>query len=281
MEEDTEVQHSSVNESVAVESESTSNTAKFPTKIKVPASNTHLSLFRSTKVQLKPADLANSTRVHQDSRGNGSNTKLIKKATAAHKHKHKHTSAACKLVETSHSEKNVNCDVSTSTKSAKSALANASCRFGRPSSTEETDKSKTCNWSHKTSSSSRSTSIASHKSREILCELAATTTKRPATSSDSSPHSKMSKSSEHEVKSRAWHIPSTAVASVECGDNVASPKPLKNSVQANPEVNPDCTPEAPHSTSQVLIRSKQKYPANQPSCDSVSKPAKKAPYVGK
>lgn len=245
MEEDTEVQRSSVNESVAVENESTSNTANFPTIINVPASasNTHLSLFQSSKVQLKPVDLTNSTRVPNDSRGNGSNAKPMQKTTAAHKHKH--TSAACKMVGTSHSEKSVNCDVTTSTKSAKSALANPSCRFGWPSSSKETAKSKTHNWSHQTSRSSRSTSIAFHKSKETLCELAATTTKRPATSSDSSRHSKMNKSSEYDS-----------------------------------DVNPDCTPEAPHSTSQVFIRSEQKNPANQPSCDSVSKPTKRAPYVG-
>lgn len=265
MEEDTEVQRFSVNESVAVENESTSNTADFPTIINVPASasNTHWSLFQSTKVQLKPVDLINSTRVHNDSRGNGSHAKLMQKTTAAHKH----TLAACKMVGTSHSEKSESCDVTTSTKSAKSALANPSCRFGWPSSFKETAKPKTHNWSHQTSSSSRSTSIAR-------------TTKRPATSSDSSRPSKMSKSSEYEVKSHAWRIPFTVMASVEYGDTDASPEPLKNSVQTNSDVNPDCTPEAPHSISQVFIRSEQKNPANQPSCDSVSKPTKRAPYIG-
>lgn len=278
MEEDTEVQHFSVNESVAVENESTSNTADFPTIINVPASasNTHWSLFQSTKVQLKPVDLINSTRVHNDSRGNGSNAKLMQKTTAAHKH----TLAACKMVGTSHSEKSVSCDVTTSTKSVKSALANPSCRFGWPSSSKETAKPKTHNWSHQTSSSSRSTSIAFHKSKETLCELAARTTKCPATSSDSSRPSKMSKSSEYEVKSHAWRIPFTVMASVEYGDTDASPEPLKYSVQTNSDVNPDCTPVALHSTSQVFIRSEQKNPANQPSCDAVSKPTKRAPYIG-
>lgn len=272
IEEDTEVQRS-VNESVAVENESTSNTADFPTKIKVPASssNTHLSLFRSNKGQLKPVDLTNSTGVHHNSRGNSSNANLIQSPTAAHK-----ASAACKMVGTSHSEKNANCDVTTSTK-PKSAIANPSCRFRRPSSSKETAKSKAHNSHH--CSSSWSTSMAIHKSKETQSKLAATTTKRPATSSDSSRHSKMSKSSESEVKSHTWRLPSTAMASVEYGDTEASLEPLKNSVQTNTDVNPECTSEAPHSTSQVSIRSEQNS-ANQPSCDSVSKPTKRAPDVG-
>lgn len=276
IEEGTEVQRSPLNESVAVENEGTSNTADSPTKIIVPASasNTHLSLFRSNEGQLKPVDLTNSTRVHHHSRGNSSNANLIQKPTAAHK-----ASAACKVVGTSHSEKNANCGVTTSTKSAKSGLANPSCRFRRPSSSKETAKSKAHNSRHRTSSSSRSTSIAIHKSKETRCKLVATTTKRPATSSDSSQHSKMSKSSESEVKSHTWRIASTAMASVKDGGTEASPK-QKNSVQTNTDVNPECTPEAPHSTSQVSIRSEQKNPANQPSCDSVNKHTKRATDVG-
>lgn len=239
IEEDTEVQHSSV----AEENENTSSSADFPTKIKVPASScdTHLSLFRSNKGQLKPIDLANSSRVHHDSRGNSSNANLIQTPTAAPK-------AACQMAGTCHRENNANCDAAASTKSA---VAKPSVRFRSPSPSKQAAKSKE------------------------LSKLAATTTKRPATSSDSSRHCKMSKSSESEGVSHTWRL-----ASLEYGRTEASTGLSKNSVQTNTDVSPECTPEAPHSTSQLSVRSKQKHPAYQPSCDSASKRTKRAPNIG-
>lgn len=275
IEEDTKVQHSSVEELVAVENEITSSTVDFSTKIKVPAlaSNTHLSLFQSNKGQLKPVDSTNSTRAHHNSRGNSLNANLVQKSTAALK-----ASAACTTVRTSHREKTPKSDVTTFTKSA---MANSSCQFRRPSSSKETAKSKARISDHRTSSSSWSTSVAIHKSKEICGKLAATTTKRSATSSDSSRHSKMRKSSEPKVKSHAVCIPFPAIASVEYGGTEVSSKLLKDSVQTNTDVNPETsTLEAPHSTFQVSVRSEQKNPATQPSCDSVSKPTKRACDVG-
>lgn len=252
-EKDTGVRHHSVNESLAVEDESTSNTAGFPTKVKVSAS----ALFGSNKEQLRRVDLTSSTRVHPDSSGNSSNANLIQKTTAAHK-----ASAACKILGNSQSEENADCDVTTSTKS-KSSIANPGYRFRRPGSSKETAKS------------SQSTSIAIHKLKETQCKLAAPSTKRPATSSDYTKHSKKSKSSESEVKCHTEHIPPATAASVEYGGIEACPGML-NSVQTHTDINPKCSPEAPHSTSQGSIRSERKNPANQPSCDSVSKPTKRA-----
>lgn len=270
IEKDAEPQGSSVNESAVVESESTSDTPDIPTKIKAPAStsNVHLSFFQSDKELLTPVDLTHSTRLKHDARGNGSNANVIPNPTAAHR-----ASVTFEMERRSLSEKNASYDVTASTKSA---IAGTSCRFRRPSSSNKTAKAhSSCR-----SSSSSSTSIAIQKSKETWCKLAATTTKRPATSSDSSRCSKMSKSSESEVKSQTWRKPPTATASVEHGGTEASPEPLKNSVQTNTDVSPECTPEAPHSTSQVSIKSVWKNPTCQPSCDSVSKPTKRAPGVG-
>lgn len=252
-EEDAEVHHPSVNESLAVENESISNTAGSPTRVKVSAlaSNTGSSLFPSNKEQLKQVDLTSSTGARPDSSGHGSNANLMQKTTAAPK-----TSAACKIVGNSQSKKRADCDVTTSTK-PKSSTANPSNQIRRPSSSKETTKSN------------QSTSIAIHKSKETRCKLAATSTKRRATSDDDAQLSKKSKSSEAEVKCQTVHIPSPTTASE------ASPGML-NSVQTHADVSPECSREAPHSTSQGSVRPEQKNPANQPSCDSVSKPTKKA-----
>lgn len=257
-EEDAEVHHHSVNESLAVENERISNTAGSPTKVKVSASasNTGSSLFRSNKEQLKPVDLTNSTGAHPDSSGNGSDANLMQKTTAAPK-----TSAACKIVGNSQSKKRADCDVTTSTKS-KSSIANPSNQIRRPSSSKETTKSN------------QSTSIAIHKSKETRCKLVATSTKRRATSDDTQ-LSKKSKSSESEVKCQTVRIPSPTTASAEHEGTEASPGML-NSVQTHTDVSAECSPEAPHSTSQGSVGPEQKNPANQPSRDSVSKPTKKA-----
>lgn len=201
-EEDAEVRHPSVNQSLAVENESISNTAGSPTKVKVSASasNTGSSLFRSNKEPLKPVDLTSSAGARPDSSGNGPNANLMQKTTAV-------------------------------------------------------------------------TKTSAHK--ETRCKLAATSTKRRAASDDDAQLSKKSKSSEAEVKCQTVHMPSPTTASVEHGGTEASPGML-NSLQTHADVSPECSREAPHSTSQGSVRQEQKNPANQPSCDSVSKPTKKA-----
>lgn len=258
-EEDAEVHHHSVNESLAVENEGISNTAGSPTKVKVSASasNTSSSLFRSNKEQSKPVDLTSSTGARPDSSGNGSNANLRQKTTAAPK-----TSAACKIVGNSQSKKRADCDVTTSTKS-KSSTANPSHQIRRPSSSKEITKSN------------QSTSIGIHKSKETRCKIAATSTKRRATSDDDAQLPKKSKSSESEVRCQTVHLPSPTTASADHGGTEASPGML-NSVQTHADVSPECSREAPHSTSQGPVGPEQKNPANQPSCDSVGKPAKKA-----
>lgn len=258
-EEDAELHHSSVNEPLAVENESISNTAGSPTKVKVSASasSTGSSLFRSNKEPLKPMDSTSSAGARPDSSGNGSNANLMQKTTAVTK-----TSAACKTVGNSQSQKRADCDVTTSTKS-KSSTTNPSNQIRRPSSSKEATKSN------------QGASIAFHQSKETRCKLAATSTKRRATSDDDAQLSKKSKSSEAEVKCQTVHIPSPTTASVEHGGTEASPGML-NSVQTHADVGPECSREAPHSTSQGSVRQEHKNPANQPSCDSVSKPIKKA-----
>lgn len=258
-EEDAEMHHHSVNKSFAVENESISNIAGSPTKVKVSASasNTGSSLFRSNKEQLKLVDLTSSTGARPDSSGNGSNANVMQKTTAAPK-----TSAAFKIMGNSQSKKSADCDVTTSTKS-KSSIAIPSHQIRRLSSSKETTKSN------------QSTSIAIHKFKETRYKLAATSTKRRATSDDDTQLSKKSKSSEAEVKCQTVHIPSFTTASVEHGGTEASPGML-NSVQTHTDVSPEYSSEAPHLTSQGSVGPEQKNPANQPSCDSISKPTKKA-----
>lgn len=168
-----------------------------------------------------------------------------------------------KMVGTSQSAKNANCDVATC---KKSVPAVPSGQGRRPSSSKE---AASCN-----------PPIAKHKSTETGFRLAAPTTKRPATSSDPCRPSKMIKNCDSEVKSHTLNAPPTALPPGKCGVTEATPNMQKKSVQTNTDQKLQWTPEAPHSTSQVAVKPEEKNLGHQPSCDSASKPAKRSPVVG-
>lgn len=257
IEEDTEVQRSSVNKSLTVKNESTSSTVDILTKStqayelshKLPTSagNPLMPVFRGEALHLKPLELANADRVHHNLTGNGSNADQMQEPTAAP------------------FNASANCDV---TPSGTSAVAGPSCQDTRYGSSKETARSPAHKSGYQISSST--SPIAHRKSTESQCKSAATITKRRATSSDSSLPPKMSKNSD--IRSHAVRVPPTTVPPGKHRVTEASPNVLKK---------PQCTHEAPHSTSQASAGSDGKNPANQPACDSVSKPTKRRPEVGK
>ncbi|XP_056877562.1 uncharacterized protein LOC130518737 isoform X2 [Takifugu flavidus] len=252
-EDGTEAQRASVNKSPTVKNESTSRAADFVNKSsqeykisqKLPTSagNTLMPVVGRKELHLKPLESADAVRVRRNSTGNGSNANQMQEPTAKPFNASAH------------------CDVTTS---VESAVAGPSCRDTGSSSSKETAKSPACKSGHQASSSNRSSPIV--ESTESLRKSAATITKRRATSSDCSLPSKMSKNSD--VRSHAVHVPPTTVPPVEHGVTEASSNTLKK---------PQCTHEAPHSTSQTSTGADEKSPA----CDSVSKPTKKPPAVGR
>lgn len=215
-------------------------------------------VFQVKELHLKPLEPANAATLHRSLTGNGLNANPMQKPAVAPFN----ASATTKMVVTSQSAKTAKCDVTTSVTSARDG---SSCEAAAHKSNRQT------------SSSSCSTPIANHKT---LCKSAATTTKRSATSIDSSVPSKLSKNSDPEVKFHPVRIPPNTVPPGKDGATEAPPNSLKKSVQTNTDCHPQCTTEAPHSTSQACTIS-EKSPANQPPCDSVSKPTKRTPEVGK
>lgn len=252
-EDGTEAQRASVNKSPTVKNESASRAADFVNKSsqeykisqKLPTStgNPLMLVFGSKDLHLKPLESADAARVRHNSTGNGSNANQMQEPTAA-----PFNSLA-------------NCDVTTS---VESAVARPSCRDTGSSSSKDTARSPAPKSGHQTSSSKRSAPIA--ESTESQRKSAATMTKRHATSSNSSLPSKMSKNSD--VRSHTVRVPPTTVPPVVHGVTEASSNTLEK---------PQCTHEAPHSTSQTSTGADEKSPA----CDSVSKPNKRPPTIGK
>lgn len=242
-----------MNKSPTAENDSTSRAADFVNKSsqedkisqKLPTStgNTLMPVFGSKELYLKPLELADAARVRHNSTGSGSNANQMQEPTAAP------------------FNASANCDVTTS---VESAVARPCYRDTGSSSSKETARCPAHKAGHQTSSSNRSSPIA--ESTESQRKSAATITKRRATSSDSSLPFKMSKNSD--VRSHTVRVPPTTVPPVEHGVTEASSNTLKK---------PQCPHEAPHSTSQTSTGAGEKSPA----CDSVSKPTKKPPTVGK
>lgn len=252
-EDSTEVQRASVNKSPTVKNESTSRAAdlvtkssqeyKISQKLPTSAGNTLMPVIGSKELHLKPFESADAARVRHSSTGNGSNANQMQEPTAAP------------------FNASANCDVTTS---VESAVARPGCRDTGSSSSKETARSPAHKSGKQTSSSNRSSPIV--ESTESQRKSAATVTKRHATSSDCSLPSKMRKKSD--VRSHTVSVPPTTVPPVEHGVTEASSNTLKK---------PQCTHEAPHSTSQTSTGADEKSPA----CDSVSKPTKRPPTVGK
>lgn len=218
----------------------------------------NLNVFQVEELHLKPLEPANAATLHRSLAGNSLNANPMQKPAVAPFD----ASAITKMVGTSQSAKTANCDMTTS---VTSAGVGSSCQVVAQKSNQQT------------SSSSCSTPIANHKT---LCKSGATTTKRSATSSDSSVPSKLSKKSDPVAKFHPVRIPPNMVPPGKDGVTEAPPNTLKKSVQTSTDCHPQCTAEAPHSTSQASTIFEQS-PANQPPCDSVSKPTKRTPEVGK
>lgn len=252
----TGAQRPSVNKSLTAKNEITSSTTNFLTKSSQKCKMTQ-KVFQVKELHLKPLEPANAATLHCNLTENGLNANPMQKPAVAPFN----ASATTKIVGTSKSAKTANCDVTTSITPAR---AGSSCQVVAHKSNQQT------------SSSSCSTPIANHKTRS---KSAATTTKRSATSSYSSVPSKLSKNSDPEVKFHTARMPPSTVTPGKDGVTEAPPNILKKSVQTNTDYHPQCTTEAPHSTSQASTIS-EKSPANQPPCDSVSKPTK-TPEVGK
>lgn len=252
-EDGTEAQQASVYKSPTVKNQSTSRAAdsvnkssqeyKISQKLPTSAGNTVMPVFGSKELHLKPLESADAARLRHNSTGNGSNANQMQEPSAAP------------------FNASANCDV---TSSVESAVARPSGRDAGSSSSKETARSRAPKSGHQTSSSNRSSPVA--KSTESQHKSAATITKRRATSSDCSLPSKMSKNSD--VRSLTTRVPPTVVPPVEHGVTEASSNTLKK---------PQFTHEASHSTSQTPTGADEKSRA----CDSVSKPTKKPPTVGK
>lgn len=245
-EDGTEAQRASVNmnESTSRAADfvsSSSQEYKISQKLPTSAGNILMPVFGRKELHLKPLESADAARLRHNSTGNGSN----------------------QMQEPSVPPFNAsaNCDVTTS---LESAVDRPRCRDTGSSSSNKTARSPAHKSGHHTSSSNRSSSIA--KSTESPHKSAATITKRRATSSDCSLPSKMRKNSD--VRSHTVRVPPITVPPVEHGVTEASSNTLNK---------PQFTHVAPCSTSQTSTGDDEKSRA----CDSVSKPTKRPPTVGK